>query len=166
MIDLQRKNAIIIHCSDFTSCWFFQIQTFPSAKLSFCSWCLWNELADYFKESSVRDCWRPVYQILEKLCAWLKSLCGQHHRGFLSLTFLTRGFLGSSSHRPLIFAALLAARYSSSVTSSLKRTRIILNKRGFALSNGHMPTYWLIISMMTGPEWVVVKHVSLSWSDF
>ena len=122
MIDLQRKNAIINHCSDFTSCWFSQIQTFPSAKLSFCSWCLCNKLADYFKESSVRDCRRPVYQILEKWCVWLKYFWGRlHHRGFLSLTFLTRGFLGSSSHLPFILAALLAARYSSSVTSSLKQ---------------------------------------------
>lgn len=46
---------------------------------------------------------------------------GKHHRGVLSLTFLTRGFLGSSSHLPFILAALLAARYSSSVTSSLKQ---------------------------------------------
>ena len=176
-----RENAIFTHCSSkFTSYWSFQIQTFPSAKLSFCSWwCLCNELADYFKESKSRPCLLRTSSISDpgKIYPWLKCFFGgyRHHRGVLSLTFLTRGFLGSSSHLPFILAALLAARYSSSVTSSLKQALQIGKNIArpvklwtqlcyYLVKNDKIPT--LLHYQWTSPEWIVVKHVGFPRSNF
>ena len=85
-----RENAIFTHCSSkFTSYWSFQIQTFPSAKLSFCSWwCLCNELADYFKESKSRPCLLRTSSISDpgKIYPWLKCFLGgisASQRGFI-----------------------------------------------------------------------------------